>query len=62
MLSREELCQLQCPGAPYRVRGKICRCGTGLLSCYNLTDLPMAVSGEPACHDCLNFSFTGALI
>ncbi|BDA44284.1 probable Sacsin [Coccomyxa sp. Obi] len=46
VLSREELCQLQCPGTPYKIRGKTCRCGTGLLSCYYLTDLLMAVSGD----------------
>ncbi len=55
VLSREELCQLQCPGTPYRVRGRNCRCGTGLLSSYNLTDLPMAISGKPTKYLSMHF-------
>lgn len=47
VLSRDELCQLQCPTSPYQIRGRTCRCGTGLLSCYRLTDLPSAISGRP---------------
>jgi hypothetical protein len=47
VLSREELCQLQCPGTPYSLRGALCRCGMGLLAAYNMTDLPMAIAGLP---------------
>lgn len=48
VLSREELCQLQYPGMPYSMRGNVCRCGLGLLTAHNLTDLPMAISGMSA--------------
>jgi sacsin len=48
-LSAEELCQLQSPSSPYRLRGATCHYGCGLLSCYLLTDVAMALSGDCVC-------------
>lgn len=44
LLNPEEICILQ-NSPPPKLRGHVCNYGSGFLSAYNVTDLPIIISG-----------------
>ncbi len=46
VLSAEEVCRLQAPTTPFRLRMALCGYGNGLMGAYTLTDLPMVLAGD----------------
>ena len=46
MLSAEELSHLLTASAPLRLRGRVCRFSNGLVGIFNVTDLPLILSGS----------------
>ena len=46
VLSADELCRLQSPPTPFRLRQGACRFGCGLLGSYTLTDVIQVISGD----------------
>lgn len=45
VLSAQELCEMQTPQQPYKLRGVTCHSGDGLLNAYAIADVISAVSG-----------------
>ncbi len=46
VLSAEEVCRLQVPTTPFRLRYTLCGYGAGLMGTYALTDLPLVLAGD----------------
>ena len=45
VLSAQELCEMQTPQQPYKLRGVTCHSGDGLLNAFAIADVISAVSG-----------------